>query len=111
MSTKRNVLIAMLSVVAIGAAAGSASAETRWEHRHPRQDQVLDRDAHLRREIRTERREGELSRPQAHRLLASDRMIAREDHLTARANGGYITRHEQHNMNRQEHALARRIHG
>ena len=108
MNRSRKLILAAVSVVAL-AGAGAASAETHWEHNHPRQDQVLDRDAHLRREIRVEQRRGELSHVQAHRLLVKDRQIAREDHAIARANGGYITRGEQRAINHQESRLAHRI--
>jgi hypothetical protein len=108
MTFKRNLLVAALGVAAI-AAAGSASAETRWEHNHPRQDQVLDRDAHQRHEIRAEARAGEISPAKAHRLLRHERQIAREDHRMAHRNGGYITKAEQHRLNRQENRVARHM--
>ena len=110
MKIKRTLFAVILGTAAI-AAAGGASAETRWEHHHPRQDQVLDRDAHLRREVRVERREGEISRGQAHRMLVADRAIAREDHRMAHINGGYITPGQQRHMNHQETRLAHRIPG
>ena len=108
MKTKSRLLVAALGL-AVVASASAASAETRWERQHPRQDQVLDRDAHLRREIRAERRAGEISPARAHRLLVKDRHIAREDHAIARTNGGYISPREQHIMNRQETRLARHV--
>jgi hypothetical protein len=90
-------------------AAGAASAETPWETHHPRQDQVLDRVHNQERRIAEERREGELSRWQAHRMWAHDRFIARQDHRFARINGGYITRGEQHYLNREENGVGRHI--
>jgi hypothetical protein len=110
MKIRSRLLVAALGL-AVAASAGAASAETRWEQHHPRQDQVLDRDAHLRHEIRAERRAGEISPVKAHRLLVKDRQIAREDHAIAHANGGYITPREQHIMNRQETGLAHRVPG
>lgn len=111
MNVKRKLSIAVLAAITAGVLAGNASAETRWEHNHPRQDQVLDRDAHLRREIREERREGDLTRAQAHRLMREDRAVAREDRVIARSNGGYITPHEQHVLNHQETQIRRQIPG
>lgn len=108
MSFKRNLLVATLGLAAI-AAAGSASAETRWEHNHPRQDQVLDRDAHQRHVIRAEARAGEISPAKAHRMLHHERQIAREDHRMAARNGGYITKAEQHRINRQENRVASHV--
>ena len=111
MTSKRNLIALVLGLAAATAVAGAASADTRWENRHPRQDQVLDRDAHLRREIRHERREGELTRAQAHRMMRADHVIAREDHLMARANGGYITKGEQRALNHQETRLKHHVPG
>jgi hypothetical protein len=108
MNLNRRLLAAALALAAI-AAAGTASADTRWEHAHPRQAQVLERDARLRHEIRAERREGGISRAKAHRLLVSDRGIAREDHRMARTDGGHITKAEQHRLNTRENHLARRV--
>lgn len=108
MTFKRNLLVAVLGLAAL-TAAGAASAETRWEHQHPRQDQVLDRDAHLRHEVRAERRAGEISPAKAHRLLRREHQIAREDHRMAHRNGGYITRAEQHRLNHQENRLANHL--
>lgn len=102
---------ALAGVLAVGVAVGAASAETRWEQRHPRQDQVLDRAAHVRRAIRTERAEGGLTRAQARRLLAADADVIRQDRLLARANGGFITSREQRFLNREESAVRRRVPG
>jgi hypothetical protein len=111
MFAKRNLILAALGLVLVAGAATGASAETRWDANHPRQAEVLGRDAHQRLRIRQEYREGDLNRFQAHRLLARDRRIAREDRLFARTNGGYITRGEQRFMNRQENVTGRHIPG
>jgi hypothetical protein len=108
MNFNRRLLVAAFGLAAI-TAAGTASAETRWEHAHPRQAQVLERDARLRHEIRAERREGEISRTKAHRLLVADRRIAHEDHRLAQGHDGGITKAEQHRLNGQETRLARHV--
>jgi hypothetical protein len=97
------------ALIALAGIAGAASANTRWENHHPRQDQVFDRTQHQQRRITMERREGELSFWQAQRLRAADRHIAREDHRFARINGGYITRGEQRYLNHQENHVSRHI--
>ena len=108
MSFKRNLLVATLGLAAI-AAAGSASAETRWEHNHPRQDQVLDRDAHQRHVIRAEARAGEISPAKAHRMRRHAVILAGDLPLMAARNGGYITKAEQHRINRQENRVASHV--
>lgn len=109
MNFKRTAIAAVLGAVACAAAVGGASAETRWEARHPRQDQVLDRDAHQRAVIRHEVRTGRMSPMKAHRLLVADRRIAMREHRMAHRNGGYITKGEQHRLNRQEGRVARHM--
>jgi hypothetical protein len=111
MTRKTPIVALALGLTLAAGLAGAASAETRWERNHPRQDQVLDRDAHLRGDIRHEYREGDLTRGQETRLLRKDREIAREDHVMARINGGYITKGEHRLMNRQETRLDRHIPG
>ena len=111
MGLARTLSLSVLSLLAGGMIASAASAETPWQAHHPRQAEVLARDAHQRAEVREERREGDLTRRQAHRLLATDRRIDRQDHLLARANGGFITRHEQRFMNREENRVGRHIPG
>lgn len=111
MTTKRNLIIAAFSLLAVAGAAAGASAETRWDAHHPRQAEVLDRLAHQRARIRHEVRAGELSRVQARRILVRDRRIAREDRRLARVNGGRITRGEQRLLNHQENLTSRRIPG
>jgi len=111
MGLARTLSLSVLSLVAGGMIASAAAAETPWQAQHPRQHEVLARDAHQRAEVREERREGDLTRRQANRLLTADRRIDRQDHFLARANGGHITRHEQRFLNREETRVGRRIPG
>jgi hypothetical protein len=84
-------------------------AETSWERNHPRRDQVNDRIANQFRRISQERREGELTRGQAHWLRQQDRHILAEKRADARWNGGHISRGEQAHLNRQLNAVSREI--
>ena len=111
MGLARTLSLSVLTLVAGGMIASAAAAETPWQAHHPRQAEVLARDAHQRAVIRTERREGDLSRVQAHRLLVKDRRIDRQDHLLARANGGHITKPENRFLNREENRVGRHIPG
>jgi hypothetical protein len=110
MKFPRTLTAAILATAALSVA-GAASADTRWEKNHPRQDQVLDRVSHQKARIRDERREGEISKAQAHRMLRHENQVAREDRVVARANGGFITKREQRHMDRQENQLGRHIPG
>ncbi|EGD57476.1 hypothetical protein Y88_3786 [Novosphingobium nitrogenifigens DSM 19370] len=80
-----------------------------WGQRHPRQAEVLAREHHQIHRINAERRRGEITGREARALRASDRAIARQDRAYARANGGRITRAEQHRLNAEENATSRAI--
>ena len=111
MTFKRTLLAGALALSAALTVAGAASAETVWQHRHPRQEQVLSRAAHERHLIRQERREGELGRYQSRRLLRHVNRVAVEDRRLAHRNGGYITKGEQHRLDLQEGRIRHRIPG
>ncbi|HSV02717.1 MAG TPA: hypothetical protein VLI41_05880 [Phenylobacterium sp.] len=111
MNLKRTVLAATIGALACGAAVTSASAETRWEYNHPRQDQVLDRSQHQRAVIRHEEATGRISHRRAQVLLAKERRLAMTEHRMARRNGGYLTAAQQHRLVRQETRLGHKIRG
>lgn len=108
MKTSRIAIIAcsLAAVVGLGTA---ASAETRWQRHHPRQHEVLHRAHHQIARVNRERREGEITGAQARADRAVDRGIIRQDHADARANGGYITRGQQRQINAEENAQSRTI--
>ena len=105
---KSKLFVVAASLAALVSVGSPAMAKT-WAQKHPRQHEVLAREHHQIRRINQERREGELTRGQARALRAGDRAIAREDHADARANGGYITRAEQRQINQQENAQSAAI--
>lgn len=99
------VLVALFSV----AAGGSMAAETKWEKRHPRRDQVNDRLQRQNKRIRNERKEGEITKTQAQALHQEDRNIRQEERSMASQNGGHISRVQQKALNQQENAVSRQI--
>jgi hypothetical protein len=105
---KTKLILAIATAASLLVGAADANAAT-WSHRHPRQAQVLHREHHQLARINAERRHGEITGRQARAMRASDRAIARQDHADARANGGYITRTQQHQLNGEENAQSRAI--
>jgi len=101
--SKSKIFVALAGVGLVFAAVNPAMAST-WAHRHPRQHEVLSREHHQLHRINHERRDGELTRGQARSMRATDRSIAHQDRADARANGGYISHREQHQINREENA-------
>lgn len=107
MNLKRTALVAALGALVAGASLGAASAQP-FAPAHPRQAQVLDRAAHQRAVIRHEERTGRISPMKAHRLLIANKRLAMKEHRMARRNGGYITKRQQHRLDKQETHIARR---
>ncbi len=101
--------ILLLGLTAVLIAAPGFAGDRRFEHRHPRRDQVLDRTQRQNHRITHEVREGDLTHAQAHTLRLDDRSVRQQQRADARANGGYITRREQKNLNRKLNASSQRI--
>jgi hypothetical protein len=101
-----------LFAVAFGAlaCAGAVSAASAQPY-HPRQTEVLDRAAQQRAMIRHEAATGRMAPAKAHRLLAANRHVVRQEHRLARANGGHLTVAQQRRLNHQENRVGQRIHG
>jgi photosystem II stability/assembly factor-like uncharacterized protein len=109
MIVMRKSLVAALAVLAVCGTATPSFAENSWERNHPRRDQVNDRIANQSHRISQERREGELTRGQAHYLRQQDRHILGQERRDARWNGGYITRGEQAHFNHELNTVSREI--
>jgi hypothetical protein len=101
--------IAGLTLAMAAGAATGALADTRWDHQHPRRDQVNDRLENQNRRIRIERREGEISPWQARRLHGEDYRIRLQEQRFARHDHGHITAREQRRLNREENHVSRQI--
>lgn len=102
------VALTAATLMTLGVAA-SAQAETRWEHNHPRRDQVNDRLERENARIRHEVREGEMSPRRAARLHHQVHKVRREERLMASQHGGHITRQERRVLNAQANRVSRRI--
>jgi hypothetical protein len=85
------------------------SADATWQKDHPRREQVNDRLAHQNARIRTEVKEGDLTKAQAGAVHKDDRQIRAEERLMASQNGGHITKQEQRTLNQQENAISKQI--
>ena len=100
-----------LAIGLLGAAASSAMAaqDTAWQKNHPRREQVNNRLANQNERIKTEVKEGELSKPQAAALHHEDHQIRTEERLMASQNGSHITKQEQRTLNQQENTVSKQI--
>ena len=112
MNVKKTILLsAMGLIMAVGAAASGASAETRWDAHHPRRVEVNHRLHNQAVRIREERKEGDMSAMKAHRLRVADRHIRSEERRDAFRHDSHITKAEQIKLNHQENAVSGKIGG
>ncbi len=106
----KNVKAAVILTTFTAVFAGSAfAADTQWEKTHPRREQVNERLANQNARIKTEVKEGDLSKPQAVALHKEVHQIRKEERLMASQNGGHITKAEQKVLNQQENAVSKQI--
>jgi len=105
---KRSILFAAtLAMAGLGLATGANAAD--WRADHGRRAEVNHRLSHQAHRINVERREGELTRTQAHDLHMEDRGIRGQERYDASLHNGHITRGEQMQLNREENQVSRQI--
>jgi hypothetical protein len=105
-----NKLLSSLVAATALLSATPSFAETWWSFKHPRRAEVNGRLENQDRRIDAGRRDGELTRGEAHQLHREDRTIRAEERAMAAQNGGHITKGEQRMLNRQENHVSRQIH-
>ena len=85
------------------------TSDTAWQKAHPRREQVNERLKHQNARIKTEVKEGELTKAQGAALHKEDHQIRTEERLMASQNHGHITKQEQKTLNAQENAVSKQI--
>ena len=87
----------------------TAKAETTWEKRHPRRDEVNDRLENQDKRIHQQVKDGDLTHSQAVALHKDDKMIRQEERDMAKLDKGHITAADQKALNQQENAVSKQI--
>jgi hypothetical protein len=106
----KSIRTAALATVALTCLASNALADdTQWQKEHPRREQVNNRLANQNKRINTERKQGEITKAQAHKLHAEDRAVRQEERTMASTNKGHITKAEQKALNQQENQVSKQI--
>jgi hypothetical protein len=106
----RSVLMTAIIAVTLGALVTPALAdETQWQKDHPRRTQVNKRLANQNQRIKTERKDGQITKAQAKQLHSEDHAIRQEERTMASTNGGHITKAEQKSLNQQENQVSQQI--
>src|SRR5215472_13467950 len=108
-SIRTAVTVTLATVALTGLVSTALADDTQWEKEHPRREEVNNRLANQNQRIKTERKEGEISKAQARKLHAEDHAIRKEERAMASTNGGHITKSEQKALNQQENQVSRQI--
>lgn len=109
LNSARKILGFAVAGVSLAALVGTASADTTWQKNHPRRTQVNHRLANQNNRIRTDVKDGTLSKGQAATLHQEDHQVRQEERDMASQNGGHITKSEQGVLNQQENAISGQI--
>ena len=102
-------MLAAAAAVMLAGMVGTASAETTWQKNHPRRTQVNHRLAKQNNRIRTDVKDGTLTKGQAATLHQEDHQVRQEERDMASQNGSHITKSEQKVLNGQENAISNQI--
>ena len=78
--------------------------------KHPRRNQVNKRVKNQRKRINQDVKNGSLTQAQAQQLKSNDAAIKQQEHADVKANGGYLTKSEQKQLNQEENANSKLIH-
>jgi hypothetical protein len=99
------VLLAFAGFVDAGQRGNPIGASgSKFARQHPRRNEVNMRIANQRSRIAQGLQSGKLSSAQAKQLRANDKAIKRQEHADVKANGGYLTKSEQKQLNQEENA-------
>ncbi len=93
---------ALLSILVLASTAPSFAQS--WSQKHPRRAEVVRRDNNINRRINNNY--GHLGGKYGH-LENQDMSIRRQEQQDARNNGGYITKGQQGQLNREENSLSK----
>ncbi len=100
-------LIISLGVLAL--ASSSALADTHWQSKHPRREQVNNRLNRQNHRITAEHKEGDITTAQAKALRSTYRSVRAQERADATINGDHITKAEQKNLNAELNANSQAI--
>jgi hypothetical protein len=95
---------------ALAASAWTVSAEAgngnptggKFAEKHPRRNEVNTRVDNQRERINQGLKNGKLTGQEAQQLRANDRAIKQQEHADVKANGGYLTRAQQKQINQED---------
>ncbi len=105
----KSMLIASALIASCGTVLVVQAADTPFQAKHPRREQVNQRLHNQNKRIHEEVKEGDLTRAQAATLHRDDRKIRQEERDMASQNKGHLTKQEDKTLNQQENQLSKEI--
>jgi len=90
-------------------ASNAAHADTRWQKKHPRREQVNGRLKNQQSRVDQGLANGKLTTQEAQKIQNQDANIRRTEQKDAAQNGGHLTKAEQRNLNRRENRVSQEI--
>jgi hypothetical protein len=102
--SSKQIQLSLAALACLTVASSGNPSFASWAQKHPRQAQVLHRDNKINNRINNDY--GHLGGQYGH-LEHQDYQISQQDHSDARRNGGYITKGQQGQLNREETALSK----
>jgi hypothetical protein len=115
-SMMKQVVLTMMTVTLLGGAtfvhADNPGNPTggQFAKKHPRRNEVNKRVKNQRGRINSDVASGKLTAAQGQQLKANDAAIKQQEHADVKANGGYITKDQQKQLNQEENANSKLIH-
>ncbi len=100
---------AVAALVLTAGLAGVAVADSSWDKKHPRRDEVNDRLENQNRRIHQEVKAGDLTKTQAAALHKDDHQIRQEERDMAHLDKGHLTAADQKALNQQENVVSKDI--
>ncbi|MCX5789441.1 MAG: hypothetical protein NTX64_13190 [Elusimicrobia bacterium] len=82
---------------------------SKFAKKHPRRNEVNKRVRNQRGRINKGVKDGQLTKDQAQQLRANDAAIKKQEHAEVKANGGYLTKKEKKQLNKEENANSKLI--
>jgi hypothetical protein len=100
---------AVAALVFTAGLAGVAMADSAWDQKHPRRDEVNDRLQNQNRRIHNELKAGNITQTQAAAMHKNDQAIRQEERTMAGLDNGHITKLDQKALNQQENVASQGI--
>jgi hypothetical protein len=108
MSKPSKIALNAVAALVFTAGRGRAMADSAWDQKHPRRDEVNDRLENQNRRIHKEVKAGD-HQTQAAALHKDDRRIRQEERDMAHLDNGHITPLDQKALNQQENVVSKDI--